>query len=82
MFSFLRLDIDCRKQIGKWCEVSILNINVLKLVYTNKFVRIWSIIDDGFLVNLVGLFIIGIKCFDISNINSSALFYWGYDPIS
>ena len=39
-FSSLGLDVGCRKQIGKWSEMSILNINVLKLVFTNEFVRI------------------------------------------
>ena len=62
-FSSLGLDVGCRKQIGKWSEMSILNINVLKLVFTNKFVRIWSIIVDVFLVTLVGLFTVGIKLF-------------------
>ena len=57
------LDVGCRKQIQKWSEMSILNINVLKLVFTNKFVRIWSIIVDVFLVTLVGLFTVGIKLF-------------------
>ena len=63
LFSSLGLDVGCRKQTGKWSEISILNINVLKLLFTNKFVRIWFIIGDVFLVTLVGLFIAGIKLF-------------------
>ena len=39
-FSSLGLDIGCRKQIEKWSQMSILNINVLELVFSNKFVRI------------------------------------------
>ena len=39
-FSSLSLDLDCRKQIGKWSEISNLKINVLKVVFTNEFVRI------------------------------------------
>ena len=31
-FSSPDLDVGCRKQIGKWSEILILNINVLKLV--------------------------------------------------
>ena len=62
-FSSLGRDVSCRKQIGKWSEMSILNINVLKLGYTNKFVRIWSIIVNVFFVTLVGLFTVGIKLF-------------------
>ena len=43
LFSSLCLDVGCRKQIGKWCEVSILDINILKLVYTNsRFVYYWN----------------------------------------
>ena len=60
LFSSLGLDVGCRKKIGKWSEISILSINVLKLVFTNKFVRIWFVIVDAFLVTLVGLLIIGI----------------------
>ena len=39
LFSSLGLDIGWRKKIGKWSEISILSINVLKLVFTNKFIR-------------------------------------------
>ena len=63
LFSYLGLDVGWRKKIGKLCEISILSINVLKLVFTNKFIRIWFIIVAGFLVTLVGLPIIGIKLF-------------------
>ena len=38
--SFSSLGLGCRKQLGKWSEMSILNINVLKSVFTNKFVKI------------------------------------------
>ena len=62
-FSSLGLDLRCRKKGGNWSEISTLNINVLKLVFTNEFVRIWSIIVDVFLVTLVGLFTVGIKLF-------------------
>ena len=40
LFPSLCLDDGCRKQIGKWSEKSILNINILKLVFTKEFVRI------------------------------------------
>ena len=52
-----------KKQIGKWSEMSILNINVLKLVFTNEFVRILSIITDVFLVTLGDVFNVGVKLF-------------------
>ena len=39
-FSFLGLDVVHRKQIRKWSEILILNINILKLVFTNEFVGI------------------------------------------
>ena len=62
-FSSLGLDVGCRKQIRKWLETTILDINVSKLVFTNDFVRIWSIIVDVFLVTLVSLFTVEIKLF-------------------
>ena len=63
LFSFLGLDVGCRKQMGKWFEILILNINVSKLALTNEYVRIWSIIVGVFAVTLLGLFIVGIKLF-------------------
>ena len=63
LFSTLSLDVGYRKQIGKWSEISILNVNVLKLVFINEFLRIWSIIFDAFFVTLVVSFIVGIKLF-------------------
>ena len=36
----LRLDVGSRKQMGKWSEISVLNIVVLKLAFTNEFARI------------------------------------------
>lgn len=35
LFSSLGQDVGNRKQIGKWCEILVLNIIVLKLVFTN-----------------------------------------------
>ena len=62
-FSSLGLNVGCRKQIGKWSEISILNINVLKLVFTDEFVGMWSIKVGVFLVTLEGVFTIGRKLF-------------------
>ena len=61
LFSSQDLDVGCRKQIGKWSEISVLN--VLKLIFTKKSVRIWSIVVGVFLVILVGLFTVWIKLF-------------------
>ena len=61
LFSSQDLDVGCRKQIGKWSEMSVLN--VLKLIFTKKSVRIWSIVVGVFLVILVGLFTVWIKLF-------------------
>ena len=38
-------------------------LNVLKLIFTKKSVRIWSIVVGVFLVILVGLFTVWIKLF-------------------
>ena len=62
-FFSLSVDLGCRKQTGKWSETSVLNIIVLKLVFTNQFLKTWFIIVDVFLVTLVGFFIAGIKLF-------------------
>ena len=61
--SSLGLDVGCRKQTRRWSEISILDINVLKLVFTNEFIRIWSIIVEVFLVTLVSFFTVGIRLF-------------------
>ena len=58
LFSSLGQDFGCRKQIGKWSEVSVLNIIVLKLVFAKDFVKTWSIAVDVFLVTLVGAVLI------------------------
>ena len=63
LFSYLSVDVSCRKKIGKWSEISFLNIIVSKLVFTNEFVKIWSVIGDVFLVTVVGLCIAGLKLF-------------------
>ena len=35
LFSSLGLDVGSWKHIGKWCEILVLNIIVLKWVFTN-----------------------------------------------
>ena len=57
LFSSLGQDVGCQKQIGKWSEVSVLNIIVLKLVFAKDFVKT-SITVDVFLVTPVGAVLI------------------------
>ena len=58
LFSSLGQDVGCQKQIGKWSEVSVLYIIVLKLVFAKDFVKTWSITVDVFLVTPVGAVLI------------------------
>ena len=53
-FFFLCQDVGCRKWIGKWSEISVLNISFKISIY--KFIGIWSIIVEV-------LFITGITMF-------------------
>ena len=47
LFSSFGVDGGWRKQIGKWSEISVLNIIVLKLVFTNEFIKIWYVIVEA-----------------------------------
>ena len=48
------------KQIGKWSDMSLLKMAVLKTVSVKEFVRITSIAVSVFGLTLVHLFIVGI----------------------
>ena len=39
LFSSLEVDGGWRKQTGKWSEISVLNVIVLKLVFTTECVK-------------------------------------------
>ena len=48
------------RQIGKWSDMFLLKMAVLKTVSVKKFLKIWSIAVAVLSLTLVGLFIVGI----------------------